>query len=155
MVIDRGQRSAKKPIKQGVGEDTPEPIKIGASTPYDFDSKNLTAYGGLLPVATMLEKLQISAVGRRNPHREARDASDALVSIRAEHGAGSVCGIFSTASSAISGTRADVNRDIEGVAFAAAVHFLAFSGLLAWKCRAANTGSSPTDATARVGSRAY
>ena len=58
MVIDRGQRSAKKPIKQGVGEDTPEPIKIGASTPYDFDSKNLTAYGGLLPVATMLEKLQ-------------------------------------------------------------------------------------------------
>jgi hypothetical protein len=34
-----------------------EPNKIGASTPYDFESKNLTAYGGLLPVATMLEKL--------------------------------------------------------------------------------------------------
>ena len=44
MVIDRGQRSAKKPVKQGVGEDTREPIKIGASTPYDFDSKNLTAF---------------------------------------------------------------------------------------------------------------
>src|SRR5204863_9959234 len=51
------QRSAKKPAKQGVAEDAPEPIKIGASTPYDFEAKNLTAYGGLLPVATMLEKL--------------------------------------------------------------------------------------------------
>ncbi len=35
----------------------PLPINIGASTPYDFEAKNLTAYGGLLPVATMLEKL--------------------------------------------------------------------------------------------------
>src|SRR5437588_8692893 len=33
------------------------PNKIGASTPYDFEGKNLHAYGGLLPVATMLEKL--------------------------------------------------------------------------------------------------
>jgi len=32
-------------------------LKIGASTPYDFSARNLTAYGGLLPVATMLEKL--------------------------------------------------------------------------------------------------
>jgi RHS repeat-associated protein len=31
--------------------------KIGASTPYDFQAHNLTACGGLLPVATMLEKL--------------------------------------------------------------------------------------------------
>ena len=29
----------------------------GASTPYSFSARNLTAYGGLLPVATMLEKL--------------------------------------------------------------------------------------------------
>src|ERR1700747_3780695 len=57
MVIDRGQRSAKKPVKQGRGEDPPEPTKINASTPFDFAAKNLTAYGGLLPVATMLEKL--------------------------------------------------------------------------------------------------
>jgi hypothetical protein len=35
-----------------------EPNKIGASTPYDFEARNLTAYGGLLPVATMLEKLR-------------------------------------------------------------------------------------------------
>src|SRR6266576_50460 len=58
MVIKANERSAKKPAKQGVAEDAAEPIKIGASTPYDFDSKNLTAYGGLLPVATMLEKLK-------------------------------------------------------------------------------------------------
>jgi hypothetical protein len=32
-------------------------LKIGASTPFDFTARNLTAYGGLLPVATMLEKL--------------------------------------------------------------------------------------------------
>ena len=58
MVISEKQRSAKNRAKQGSGEDAPEPIKIGASTPYDFESKNLTAYGGLLPVATMLEKLK-------------------------------------------------------------------------------------------------
>jgi len=58
VLIDRGQRSAKKPVKQGAGEDTREPIKIGASTPYDFNSKNLTPYRGLLSVATTLEKLQ-------------------------------------------------------------------------------------------------
>src|SRR5260221_12131801 len=57
MVISEKQRSAKKPAKQGVAEGAPKPIKIGASTTYDFESKNLTAYGGLLPVATMLEKL--------------------------------------------------------------------------------------------------
>jgi len=45
------------PVNQGLRDVTPEPNKIGASTPYDFEAKNLTAYGGLLPVATMLEKL--------------------------------------------------------------------------------------------------
>src|SRR5258708_19942990 len=58
MVIDRGQRSAKKPVKQGFGDGPREPIKINASTHFDFQGRNLTAYGGLLPVATMLEKLQ-------------------------------------------------------------------------------------------------
>jgi hypothetical protein len=35
----------------------PEPNSINASTPYDFNGRNLTPYGGLLPVMTMLEKL--------------------------------------------------------------------------------------------------
>jgi hypothetical protein len=57
-VISENERSAKKPAKQGVAVDPPRPIKINGSTPYDFEGKNLTAYGGLLPVATMLEKLR-------------------------------------------------------------------------------------------------
>jgi hypothetical protein len=32
-------------------------MKIGAATPDDFQGSNLTPYGGLLPVVTMLEKL--------------------------------------------------------------------------------------------------
>ena len=47
----------KKGPAQGVGAVNREPFKIGASTPYDFTGRNLTAYGGLLPVATLLEKL--------------------------------------------------------------------------------------------------
>ncbi len=78
MVIDRGQRSAKKPVKQGRGEDPPEPTKINASTRFDFAGKNLTAYGGLLPVATLLEKLQfqqlVEGMRQRNPPI-AREAS--------------------------------------------------------------------------------
>ena len=54
---DKKEHSGKKPARQGVAEVIAEPNKISASTPYDFQSKNLTAYGGLLPVATMLEKL--------------------------------------------------------------------------------------------------
>jgi len=57
MVTDKKKDSRKKPGKQGVGDSAPEPNKINASTPYDFNGKNLTPYGGLLPVITMLEKL--------------------------------------------------------------------------------------------------
>src|SRR2546426_3351365 len=57
MVNNKKEHSVKKPAKQGPEEVIAEPNKIGASTPYDFEAKNLTAYGGLLPVATMLEKL--------------------------------------------------------------------------------------------------
>ncbi len=57
MVINTKEHSDKMAAKQGAGEASGEPNKIGASTPYDFEAKNLTAYGGLLPVATMLEKL--------------------------------------------------------------------------------------------------
>src|SRR6202158_215411 len=58
MVMSANERSAKEPAKQGIAEDTPKPIKINGSTHFDFEGKNLTAYGGLLPVATMLEKLK-------------------------------------------------------------------------------------------------
>jgi hypothetical protein len=57
-VKNRRQHSEKTRANQGVGAVHSEPYKIGASTPYDFEGKNLTAYGGLLPIVTLLEKLQ-------------------------------------------------------------------------------------------------
>jgi len=57
MVTDKKKDSRKPSAKQGAENRTSEPNKINASTPYDFSGKNLTPYGGLLPVITMLEKL--------------------------------------------------------------------------------------------------
>ena len=57
MVINRSQHTRRPPVPQGSGKPYPEPNKIAANTPFDFSGKNLTPYGGLLPVATMLEKL--------------------------------------------------------------------------------------------------
>jgi hypothetical protein len=51
MVSNANQTTLDSPVNQGVGADIPEPNKIGASTPYDFDARNLTAYGGLLSTA--------------------------------------------------------------------------------------------------------
>jgi hypothetical protein len=57
MVTNERKHSSESRAKQAFNEVNPSPNKIGASTPYDFSGKNLTPYGGLLPVATMLEKL--------------------------------------------------------------------------------------------------
>jgi len=57
MVKNESKHSEKTRSKQGFPADRPEPYKIVASTPFDFGAKNLTPYGGLFPVATMLEKL--------------------------------------------------------------------------------------------------
>jgi hypothetical protein len=57
MVNEQEQDSGRRPANQGVRDVIPEPNEISASTPYDFKGKNLTPYGGLLPVITMLEKL--------------------------------------------------------------------------------------------------
>ncbi len=62
MVKSRNKHSDKTPVKQGPERVSSEPNKIGASTPYDFAGKNLTPYGGLLPVITMLEKLGFQSV---------------------------------------------------------------------------------------------
>jgi hypothetical protein len=58
MVIVSPEHSRKKPVPQAPQELSPEPHKIKSSTPFDFRGKNLTPYGGLFPVATMLEKLE-------------------------------------------------------------------------------------------------
>jgi Transposase DDE domain group 1 len=62
MVTDRKKDNRKTPVKQDPQDGAPAPNKIGSSTPYDFAGKNLTPYGGLLPVITMLEKLGFQAL---------------------------------------------------------------------------------------------
>ncbi len=57
MVTHGNQDTRPTRSRQGSEGPIAEANKIGAATPYDFEGKNLTAYGGLLPVATMLEKL--------------------------------------------------------------------------------------------------
>ena len=57
MVKDSSKHSRRTPVPQGSPKVASEPNKIAANTPFDFSGKNLTPYGGLLPVATMLEKL--------------------------------------------------------------------------------------------------
>src|SRR5450755_2741852 len=62
MVNRQEQNSGRRPSKQGVRDVIPEPNKINASTPYDFNGKNLTPYGGLPPVITMLEELDFQTL---------------------------------------------------------------------------------------------
>src|SRR3954452_19882848 len=62
MVNEQQQDSGRRHANQGGRDVIPEPNKINASTPFDFSGKNLTAYGGLLPVVTMLEKLGFQAL---------------------------------------------------------------------------------------------
>jgi hypothetical protein len=53
MVMNRNQHSSETRAKQASNEVYSNPNKIGAATPYDFSTKHLTPYGGLLPIATM------------------------------------------------------------------------------------------------------
>jgi hypothetical protein len=62
MVTHGNQDTRPRRSPQGSEGPIAEAHKIGATTPYDFEGKNLTAYGGLLPVATMLEKLGFQQV---------------------------------------------------------------------------------------------
>ena len=66
MVTSRKQHSSESRAKQASNEVHSDPNKIGASTPYDFSAKNLTPYGGLLPVATMLEKIRFQKLVEGN-----------------------------------------------------------------------------------------
>jgi hypothetical protein len=56
-VNNNREDNEKKRATQAAGAVSPEPFRIGSSTPYDFTGRNLTAYGGLLPIATMLDQL--------------------------------------------------------------------------------------------------
>jgi Transposase DDE domain group 1 len=58
MVIDSSKHTRKTRAAQASPEQPSQPKKINANTHFDFKGKNLTPYGGLFPVATMLEKLK-------------------------------------------------------------------------------------------------
>src|ERR1022692_1521975 len=62
MVTDTTEDNEKTPKKQGSKDSASEPNKINASTPYDFNAKSLTPYGGLLPVVAMLGKLDFPSL---------------------------------------------------------------------------------------------
>jgi Transposase DDE domain group 1 len=62
MVTRGNQCTPPARSRQGPEALISEPNKINANTPFDFEGKSLTAYGGLLPVATMLEKLGFQAL---------------------------------------------------------------------------------------------
>jgi DDE family transposase len=66
MVTDKKKDSGGKAEKQAPEDSVPGPNKISGSTPYDFNGKNLTPYGGLLPVITMLEKLGFQSLVEQN-----------------------------------------------------------------------------------------
>jgi hypothetical protein len=62
MVTHENQDTRPRRSAQGLAGPIAEANKITAATPFDFEGKNLTASGGLLPVATMLEKLNFPQV---------------------------------------------------------------------------------------------
>jgi hypothetical protein len=65
MVMNKKQHNSESRAKQAQNDLPSHPNKIGASTPFDFSGKNLTPYGGLLPVATMLEKLEFQKLAEQ------------------------------------------------------------------------------------------
>ena len=67
---DHRKHSEKVPAGQGPDAVIREPLKIGPATPYDFTARNLTAYGGLLPVGTMLEKLGFERLVEECPRHD-------------------------------------------------------------------------------------
>ncbi|HKE29892.1 MAG TPA: hypothetical protein VKB88_46405 [Bryobacteraceae bacterium] len=62
MVKSTNELTRNTPATQGAQIIPSKPLRIGASTPYDFAGANMTAYGGLLPAATVLEKMPFQQV---------------------------------------------------------------------------------------------
>ena len=56
-MISIQKHTGKTTANQQARQHHSEPNKISGSTHFDFHAQNLTAYGGLLPVATLLENL--------------------------------------------------------------------------------------------------
>ena len=93
MVIDKKKHSDKARRNQGSSAHIAEPNKIGAYTHFDFEAKNFTPYGGLFPVATMLEKLGFQKLVNEILTVSAHPARHDHLSIRIGDGVGYLRGV--------------------------------------------------------------
>jgi hypothetical protein len=122
------------------GEPSREPHKINGATKYSFTGKNLTAYGGLLPVTAMLERLEFRELVGTSVNLElkrmprAMNPTDFLLAMILAVYVG-----FSRLNHLQSGTGTDVVGDLASGPFAGPEHILAFLGVH-WR------SSSQTDA---------
>ena len=151
MVTNKNEHTQKTPGKQAPDAVIRQPMKIGASTPYDFQGSNMTAYGGLLPVATMLEKLQFQKLIEQHVTITRLTTSMpgfrfVLAMILALYG-----GLLPVEPSAVPGTGADAHRNSGGRGTAGAEHLLAILGVAASGGGAATAGGGAADAAAGVG----
>ena len=150
---EQKQDSRRTPANQGVRDVTPEPNKIGASTPYDFEAKNLTAYGGLLPVATMLEKLGFQQLVEETLTVKRKTKAMTMYQFVLAMVLACYVGFSRLYPFALPGTGADADRNPGGAAPAAAIDLLALPGLAAPGRGAATAPGAAADARAGLGGR--
>src|ERR1700733_13775916 len=138
IVTDRKKDSRKTPGKQGPEGSAPEPNKINASTQYDFAGRNLTPYGGLLPVITMLEKTRLPGSGGTDSDIQANSSRHGLVPVRAGDRAGPVHRLSAAEPIAFHRSRSDSDGHSESHQAAGAIHLLEGCEYAAWECRPAD-----------------
>src|SRR5690348_13442537 len=85
MVNEQEQDSGRRSANQGVRDVIPEPNKINASTPYDFNGRNLTPLRRAAAGHHHAGEIGIPAAGGTDPDLEADSASHGLVPVRAGH----------------------------------------------------------------------
>ena len=129
MVTKRKQHSSPRPVKQGLGARAPQPNKIGASTPYNFCGKNLTPYGGLLPVATLLERLDFQALVEETLSVKRITRVMSLYQVCAGPRAGPLCRLCAAPPTPLHRSRPHPDRHLKSDAAAAAIHAVALSWL--------------------------
>jgi hypothetical protein len=85
-VKDNPKHNEKTPARQEAEEAAPEAWKIGASTPYDFSARHLTAYGRFASGGDHAGKAGFRATGGGDAHRPATHARDASLPLRVGDG---------------------------------------------------------------------
>ena len=101
MVISRSKHTLKPRVPQASSERPFQPNKINANTTFDFEGKEFNALRRSVSCGHDVRETQVPGVDRRNYNGEAEVASDVVLPIPAEHGAGDLCGILALASSSV------------------------------------------------------